>query len=151
MIELLFSLCLVIGAPIIFFKLFNNWPLKCEFCKRPFGDTTQKQLISLNNGGLIVCPQCSIKNDKENSRNRKNETHLNDSGISAPQNRTRYISSATKREVWRRDQGRCVECESKENLEYDHIIPFSRGGSNSVRNIQLLCEPCNRKKSGKIL
>jgi hypothetical protein len=63
--------------------------------------------------------------------------------------RSRSIPNAIKREVWRRDQGRCVECSSKELLEYDHIIPFRLGGSNTVRNIQLLCEPCNRSKGGK--
>ena len=52
--------------------------------------------------------------------------------------------------VWRRDQGKCVQCDSNERLEYDHIIPVSKGGSNTVRNIQLLCETCNRKKSDSI-
>jgi len=62
----------------------------------------------------------------------------------------RKIPKHVKREVWRRDQGRCVECGSKIRLEFDHIIPFSKGGSNTARNIQLLCEECNRKKSDKI-
>jgi len=53
-------------------------------------------------------------------------------------------------EVWRRDLGRCVQCGSKENLEFDHIIPFSKGGSNTSRNLQLLCRKCNREKSDKI-
>lgn len=48
--------------------------------------------------------------------------------------------------VWRRDDGRCVKCGSRERLEFDHIIPVSAGGSNTERNIQLLCEPCNRAK-----
>jgi HNH endonuclease len=48
--------------------------------------------------------------------------------------------------VWRRDQGRCVRCASNERLEYDHIIPLAKGGSNTERNIQLLCESCNRAK-----
>jgi len=43
-----------------------------------------------------------------------------------------------------------VQCESKEKLEYDHIIPISKGGSNTERNVQLLCEKCNREKSAKI-
>lgn len=64
--------------------------------------------------------------------------------------RTRHISAQVKREVWRRDHGKCVECGSNINLEYDHIIPFSKGGSNTTRNIQLLCEVCNRKKYDKI-
>jgi hypothetical protein len=52
--------------------------------------------------------------------------------------------------VWRRDSGKCVKCGSKEKLEFDHIIPVSKGGSNTERNIQLLCEKCNREKSDKI-
>ena len=52
--------------------------------------------------------------------------------------------------VWRRDEGKCVKCGSRENIEYDHIIPVSKGGSNTERNIQILCEKCNREKSDKI-
>lgn len=64
--------------------------------------------------------------------------------------RSRHIPQHVKREVWRRDMGRCVDCGSRINLEYDHIIPFSKGGSNTVRNIELLCEKCNRSKSNNI-
>jgi len=60
------------------------------------------------------------------------------------------IPEAVRHEVWRRDGGRCVHCGSQENLEFDHIIPISKGGANTARNIQLLCEACNRKKSDKI-
>jgi hypothetical protein len=61
------------------------------------------------------------------------------------------IPSEVRREVWRRDQGRCTKCGSRENLEYDHIIPVSKGGGNTARNIELLCQNCNRSKSNKIL
>ena len=64
--------------------------------------------------------------------------------------RSRRISQEVMDKVWRRDEGKCVECGSNENLEFDHIIPFSKNGSNTYRNIQLLCESCNRKKSAKI-
>lgn len=52
--------------------------------------------------------------------------------------------------VWRRDEGKCVQCESNMKLEFDHIIPVSKGGANTYRNIQLLCESCNRTKSNNI-
>jgi holliday junction DNA helicase RuvB len=60
------------------------------------------------------------------------------------------IPSEVRREVWRRDGGKCVKCGSRERLEYDHIIPVTRGGSNTARNIELLCETCNRAKSDLI-
>jgi Holliday junction DNA helicase RuvB len=62
----------------------------------------------------------------------------------------RMISSEVRRKVWRRDDGKCVKCGSREKLEYDHIIPISKGGSNTARNIELLCEKCNREKSADI-
>ena len=64
--------------------------------------------------------------------------------------RNRRISQDVKDRVWNRDNGKCVECGSNENLEFDHIIPFSKGGANTYRNLQLLCEHCNRSKSDKI-
>ena len=39
---------------------------------------------------------------------------------------------------------------SKEKLCFDHIVPFSRGGTNTVRNLQLLCEPCNLSKGNRL-
>ena len=63
---------------------------------------------------------------------------------------SRRISQKVKDLVWNRDGGKCVQCGSNMKLEFDHIIPFSKGGSNTYRNIQLLCEKCNRNKSGKI-
>lgn len=62
----------------------------------------------------------------------------------------RRIQDEVKREVWRRDEGKCMKCGSRESLEFDHIIPVSRGGGSTVRNIELLCEACNRKKNDSI-
>jgi hypothetical protein len=64
--------------------------------------------------------------------------------------KSRRISEEIRDSVWNRDEGKCVQCGSNENLEFDHIIPFSRGGANTKRNIQLLCESCNRAKSDNI-
>jgi hypothetical protein len=60
------------------------------------------------------------------------------------------ISDEVKIFVWNRDGGRCVKCGSAERLEFDHVIPVSLGGANTPRNLQLLCEPCNRGKGASI-
>lgn len=52
--------------------------------------------------------------------------------------------------VWQRDRGQCVQCGSREQLEFDHIIALASGGSSTERNIQLLCEACNRSKGSTI-
>jgi len=64
----------------------------------------------------------------------------------------RLIPSWVKLEVWKRDRGRCVICGSKENLHFDHIIPYSRGGSSLVpENIQILCAKHNLEKRARII
>lgn len=62
---------------------------------------------------------------------------------------TRLITKSVQHEVWRRDEGKCVMCGSRNKLEFDHIIPVAKGGSNTARNVQLLCESCNRSKAAK--
>ncbi|GEM_PF-6461076 len=74
------------------------------------------------------------------------ETKVNESGYERPR-----ISENVRVEVWRRDGGKCARCGSREKLEYDHIVPISKGGSNTARNIELLCEKHNRSKSNNIV
>lgn len=65
--------------------------------------------------------------------------------------RRRAIPTHVKVEVWRRDNGRCVVCGATDELHFDHIVPFSKGGT-SVRpeNIQLLCARHNLAKRDRI-
>ena len=64
---------------------------------------------------------------------------------------TRLIPSFVKLEVWRRDAGKCVKCGSKDNLHFDHVIPYSRGGTSlDTKNIQLLCARHNLEKRDRI-
>lgn len=64
---------------------------------------------------------------------------------------TRLIPSEVKREVWKRDQGKCVLCGDEKNLHFDHDLPFSRGGTSlSANNVKLLCMKHNLQKSDKI-
>ncbi|MFI6777232.1 TerD family protein [Nocardia sp. NPDC050412] len=63
---------------------------------------------------------------------------------------TRSIPQEVKAEVWQRDGGKCVECGDGHYLEFDHIIPLSRGGATSATNLQILCRSCNRAKGARI-
>lgn len=60
--------------------------------------------------------------------------------------RTR-IPDDVKQYVWTRDGGQCQSCGSTVELQFDHIIPVSMGGSSNTENLQILCGPCNRFKS----
>lgn len=63
----------------------------------------------------------------------------------------RIIPTWVKLEVWKRDGGKCTKCGSEEDLHFDHIIPWSKGGSSSTpENIQLLCEKHNLQKRDRI-
>ena len=61
----------------------------------------------------------------------------------------KYVSDEIKEAVYERDNGQCKSCGSKEQLQYDHVIPFSKGGSDEIDNLQILCRSCNLAKSNK--
>jgi hypothetical protein len=64
---------------------------------------------------------------------------------------TRIIPSSVKQIVWKRDRGQCVICGEKQNLHFDHDLPFSKGGTSfSEKNVKLLCVKHNLQKSDKI-
>ena len=65
---------------------------------------------------------------------------------------TRLIPTEVKVEVWKRDQGKCVICGKKDNLHFDHDVPYSKGGSSiTAKNVKLLCARHNLEKSNKIM
>ena len=64
---------------------------------------------------------------------------------------TRLIPSEVKKEVWKRDGGKCVICGESKNLHFDHDLPFSKGGTSlTEKNVKLLCMKHNLQKSSKI-
>jgi hypothetical protein len=65
--------------------------------------------------------------------------------------RRRVIPTAVKREVWVRDQGKCAKCGAPDELHFDHILPWSKGGTSIVaENVQLLCARHNLQKHHSI-
>jgi hypothetical protein len=80
------------------------------------------------------------------------EQEMSDTRAQPPEiDRSRVIPSAVKQEVWLRDGGKCTLCDATDELHFDHVIPFSRGGSSLLAgNIQLLCARHNLRKRDKI-
>jgi 5-methylcytosine-specific restriction endonuclease McrA len=68
----------------------------------------------------------------------------------APASRREPIPRETRLAVWQRDGGRCVECGSDFDLQYDHVIPLAMGGATNAQNLQLLCAGCNRAKGASL-
>lgn len=72
----------------------------------------------------------------------RDERHLN----------LRAFTDAQKREAYERQKGICLACNDHyelEEMEGDHIDPWSQGGKTEADNCQMLCKPCNRRKSDK--
>ncbi|MCQ2485208.1 MAG: HNH endonuclease [Clostridia bacterium] len=68
-------------------------------------------------------------------------------------NRSRNIPHATIIRVARRDNNTCQVCGKillDRDIEIDHIIPYSRGGTSDESNLRVTCLECNRKKGKKI-
>jgi hypothetical protein len=72
---------------------------------------------------------------------------------------SRYIPVEVKREVWTRDQGRCVYvspetgrvCGSTHRLQIDHRKPYSHGGTSTPENLRILCHTHNQSEARRIL
>ena len=64
----------------------------------------------------------------------------------------RAIPAAVKRQVWRRDRGRCRyvdrtsgrRCGSQHLLQIDHVVPYACGGAAEPNNLRLLCAAHHR-------
>jgi hypothetical protein len=95
---------------------------------------------------LLILEQYDLEQQKFESLKRKHKSGT----VEEESYKRERISEEVRIAVWRRDDGKCARCGNRENLEYDHIVPVSKGGGNTARNIELLCESCNRKKSNKI-
>lgn len=57
---------------------------------------------------------------------------------------------AIRQRVFERDDYTCRYCGARGGeLECDHVMPISRGGSNDLTNLVTACSSCNRKKHAK--
>lgn len=64
--------------------------------------------------------------------------------------KTEYPGAAVRIRVMKRDRFTCTYCGASgtnSELETDHIIPVSKGGSHHISNLTTACRACNQKKS----
>ena len=72
----------------------------------------------------------------------REEKHLN----------IRAFTDGMKQKVYEKQSGTCVICSDKftlDEMEADHIKPWSEGGKTDEENCQILCKSCNREKSAQ--
>jgi hypothetical protein len=103
------------------------------------------QLTRTQGNGYYEVPQAELLYEILHTALRQQHRHQ-----VLTQEGSRSIPQDIKVAVWQRDRGRCVQCGDTSYLEFDHIIPFSKGGATSLNNLQLLCRRCNLVKSDNL-
>lgn len=102
--------------------------------------------------GLAEDEVLALLHERERRRRRRIDRALDlmraDEAAAGP--RREPLSEDVRRQVFRRDGGRCAACGSAELLQFDHVIPVALGGASTVDNLQLLCAECNRAKGASL-
>ena len=95
-----------------------------------------------------------IRDRQRRSAQRLDRAHMllnvEEGGAPPSHGRRESIPREVRRAVFERDEGRCVECGSNFDLQYDHVIPVALGGATTIKNLQLLCGSCNRDKGADL-
>lgn len=100
--------------------------------------------------GLEAEEVMALALERERRRRRRIDRALDAMGPERSGSRREAIPEEVRRQVFRRDGGRCAACGNDELLQFDHVIPVALGGASSPENLQLLCAPCNRDKGADL-
>ncbi len=95
---------------------------------------------------LDMMAQAALDKYEEELAPKKEVRRINKRENLGAKKKSRYISKETKYKVYKKAGGKCQFCGSTKNLQYDHSIPYAKGGSNEHANIRLLCSNCNLRQ-----
>jgi 5-methylcytosine-specific restriction endonuclease McrA len=125
---------------------------KAPKLKSPINETRRKHI-----------PISRVANDLKSKALPTSEVKISETLPQVEKIKSRFIALGTKREVWKRDGGRCTykgsgpskngplrRCSSTRALQYDHIHPFAWGGTNTAENITLRCPAHNQLRAQKM-
>lgn len=91
----------------------------------------------------LHCRSCRVRRLHNAAQASVSRARLNADAVRT----TESIPVAVRQEVWERDQGQCADCGSLHNVDFDHIVSVSRGGSDIASNIELRCDSCRSRRS----
>ncbi len=103
----------------------------------------------LNTDSSRYCWSCdSMKVNSDFAKNRSKSSGFNSMCKNCLIKRNRGYDRDAIMDYYKKDGlSMCLKCGSGQQLEIDHIVPLSWGGSNEVENLQVLCRGCNSSKS----
>lgn len=119
-----------------------------------------RNMLLENNNNLLKAENRNLKSTFRQLKRRNTSLTKNNELLKQENNRLRLelenmkhyklrVPNKTRHEVFKRDNYRCVECgatKAHTMLTIDHITPRSKGGSNDIDNLQVLCIKCNMEK-----
>ena len=92
--------------------------------------------------GLL--PEKKNSNSKDNNKNHKTNYYNHDSAF---YNNTGFGKNTVIKNLLIEKRGPyCEKCGEGIELQVDHIVPISRGGTNDLENLQLLCYKCHQER-----
>lgn len=106
-------------------------------------------------GGPAATTRRRIKSGKASAQTRKyrqeNPERVREWAQNRRNRRSGRLEYGTIPSLMESQRGKCAycRCNIREQFHVDHIVPLSKGGKHESRNVQLLCAPCNLRKSNR--